>query len=223
MTPQEEEAVRRALTSTPPVGPVPDDVRDRLAGTLAALVAEQATATAAGSPVADLPVRRARRWPRVLLAAAAAAVVVAGVGTVLDDVGSDLGSAGGESTAGGTTSLDGGAQRNGAAEEGAPSDAVSPFRVGGEGGTPAYRTRLRSDRLDADVQRVLRTPASGTPADVLRGCRDPGVPGSRLVAVRLDGVPAVLAVRTRPDGVRSASVHGCRRDEVLARTALPPG
>ena len=99
MTPEQEEQVRRALAAAPPVEQLPTEVAARLDATLADLVAERAAGESGPEPgvVTSLEERRRRRWPGVLVAAAAVSVLAYGVGTTLGGVGLAGGSA--ESTA----------------------------------------------------------------------------------------------------------------------------
>lgn len=85
LTPQQSEAVRRALRAARHDAPVPDEVAARLDDRLAELVAERSSSVEP-SPVVDpapkvepvettvIPLRR-RRWPAVLAAAAAVTAV----------------------------------------------------------------------------------------------------------------------------------------------------
>jgi hypothetical protein len=84
LTPQQTDAVRRALRAARHDAPLPDDVASRLDATLAGLVAERASADDPDlAPV--VPLRR-RRWP-ALLAAAAAVTAIGLAGTQLVDRG----------------------------------------------------------------------------------------------------------------------------------------
>lgn len=88
LTPQQTDAVRRALRAARHDAPLPDDVAARLDATLAGLVADRAAgepalaAVAAAAPAdgSDRVVPLRRRWP-AFLAAAAAVTAIGLVGT----------------------------------------------------------------------------------------------------------------------------------------------
>lgn len=188
MTPEQEEAVRRALASEPAPGPMPRELADRLDAALSALasersasaVAEQRAASPVTSPSGPSGARR-RRWPGLLVAAASVAVLGVGVGIVAQDMsGSESadsatgtaatdesfreGGAGGDAGSGA-----GGADDNGPPET-APEDLPREEQaeaLGGAGLLLSVRerpARLRSDSLVTDLDRVLdsRTAAVST-------------------------------------------------------------
>ncbi len=185
MTPEQEEAVRRALASEPASGPMPRELADRLDAALSALasersasaVAEQRAASPVTSPsgpsgLSGLSGARRRRWPGLLVAAASVAVLGVGVGIVAQDMsGSESadsatgtaatdesfreGGAGGDAGRGA-----GGADDNGPPET-APEDLPREEQaeaLGGAGLLLSVRerpARLRSDSLVTDLDRVL--------------------------------------------------------------------
>ncbi len=99
---QEQELVRDLLASAAGPEPMPEDVRSRLDDVLADLVATRGADGAgdadssgdAGDPTppASLDARRRRRWPKVLVAAAAVSVLAYGAGVVGLDLMTDSGS-----------------------------------------------------------------------------------------------------------------------------------
>lgn len=237
MTPEEHEAVRRALAATPPVGPMPPDVVARMEATIAGLAAtrsaQAAQADLAERPaeVVDLEERRRRRWPRVLVAAASVAVVAYGVGTVLpglepqaETAATD--SAGGAAVDEGLNQSKGGAEV--APEDSSPGVAAAPELLG-----DGEVVELRSASLRRDVAGYLRQGfAAGGLSDRDSGRRYPREDGTCVLpdlresdevvaAARLDSRPATLVVR-EDAGKRVASVYWCGDGRtLLARTELP--
>lgn len=236
MTPEEQEAVRRALAATPPVGPMPPEVVARLEATITELAAVRSTPPTPPTPaeVADLEERRRRRWPKVLVAAASVAVLAYGVGAVLQDTGPQADTAMTEAGAGAAEESlrEGGTDDEGAAE-GAVPQAVEPELHE----APALLAegpvvRLREETLRRDVVRHLRqqrsSPAAGAALDELdtrRGgtCLLPEVGrGDTVLAARLDGRRATLVVRRAEAGSRVAQVYWCGDGRtLLAETEIP--
>ena len=177
LTPDEEATVARMLADA--AGPLrmPDDVVTRLDGVLADLERERSATT--GADVVELRARR--RWPRVLVAAAAVVVGGYAVGTVATQgtlSGSDdgmsaasdsAGSDGGSSSAdqpGATSQEDSGSDA--AAEE--PPDGLSaPEAASGQGTDGGSDTR--SERTDAMVLRTVRLSSDSFDVGVRRALR----------------------------------------------------
>jgi hypothetical protein len=258
----EADAHIRALLAELGSGPdgrsMPPEVAARLDDTLARLVAERGAGdenepepeTEPG--VDDLPdnvVPLRRRWLPALTAAAAA-VVVLGVGGVAAN---NLGVFGNEST----TAADGGASSStaggGDAATAGPQEGDS-----GEGGvvTAAGLPRLRSGSFDADVQGLLarRSPALATPEqpaapdasasagrsnqdkngdengdapkDLAQGLRSRGCPGPRITdgavpsPVRYDGRLAVLVIHPAQGGRQLVEAWDCGGVRRLATTTV---
>src|SRR4051794_23510778 len=82
LTSEEDLAVRRLLADAGGPVPTPPDVVARLDATLSRLVAERDAEGSEQATVTPLAVRR-RRWPKVLLAAAAVVVGGYGIGAVV--------------------------------------------------------------------------------------------------------------------------------------------
>lgn len=251
MTPEQEEQVRRALASAPPAGGLPPEVAARLDATLAGLVAERSAAGVAGAdgapesepaPVVALEERRRRRWPRLLVAAAAVSVLTYGVGTSLGGLQVSGGSA--ESTAARDETFAGGGSGAGADTDSlTPEDAPKALdgKVHADGARVLARkllvpgtVRLNGSSLREDVQRLVSSTLDG-PAnarepvptagqlDSLGGCDQPDTGrGDRIAAARLDGRRATLVVRKATDGTRVAEVYSCGDgSRLLAQTRLP--
>lgn len=250
MTPEEQEAVRRALAATPPEGPMPAEVVARLEATIADLAAVRhvepgptsGTETGAraepgtGAVVSDLEERRRRRWPRVLVAAASVAVLAYGVGAVLPDLGPQaetaMDSAGGQAAEDGDAEV-GGSTAGGAGPEAAepPPDQAAPELMRG-----GQVVLLREATLRRDVARHLSVEPAAALADgkadrvtAQRYTRRDGtcvVPevrgGDELHAARLDGRRATLVVRAAEGGSRVAQVYWCGDGRtLLAETEVP--
>jgi hypothetical protein len=221
----DEEQVRRALAASAANEPMPDDVVARLDDVLAGLVAERGRATQggddAGSPdVTELGDRRRRRWPQLLVAAAALGVVAVGVGTVVRSAG---GGSGESSSAGGQAAH---SQDHSTAGGSTESLKAAPVPVG-------PLPRLHSSSLHADVARLVNGrearaltdgPAARAPLPSRAACVLPAGPsGTRVVAVRLDGRRATLVLSPRHDGVREATVYSCGEAAPIGRTTVRPG
>lgn len=223
MTPEQEEAVRRALAATARAedDALPPEVAARLDDRLAGLVSdrsgrsERSLPTGARTGSRPQPSRAPRRWPRVL-AAAAAVVVVAGGGSA---VVRSLGGSGSASSSSASRAGSGpGPASAGPARSAA--GAAPPTAAGGEGGSPApgRLPDLRTATLHRDVQRAaaraaavghgnrLRPESAGRPPGA---CAVPSLaPGRRALAVRLDGRPATL-VLPRAAGPGVARIYPC--------------
>lgn len=228
----DEEAVRRLLAAS--AGPLetPPDVVHRLDEVLADLKAEPAGSrrdtdpaartTVGTAAVTNLAGRRTRRWPKVLVAAAAVSLLGVGLGNVMDDLG---GSASDSATAG---SAEGGAVAReqldaGAAVEDDDRDRAeaSPEQVVPSGGSAARSLpRLRTESVTVDAARILAfTPAVSADGDgpqllsersVVGSCLSPDLRrGDLAVAVRLDGERATLVFRAARDGRREVEVYPC--------------
>ena len=242
MTPEQEEAVRRALAAEPSPGPPPPEVVERLDETLAGLVAERASGAAGTTVTAGpTPLRpRRRRWPAALVAAASVAVLAVGVGVVLQDTspfvaGSDTAdTARSEDAAGGEAAPELAREPSGASSL---DTGGSDRRLLSLAPEPA---RLRSGSLTEDVEKVLarrQVPAttfdrevrpdddvSGPEASLaarqLARCALPdSSSGDLLVAARLDGERATLVLRRATGETRVAEVYACDdAGRLLART-----
>lgn len=243
LTPEQEDDVARLLADT--AGPVrmPADVAARLDDVLAGLVAERsdstgpATAPDSVEDADELARERARRrWPRVLLAAAA--VVVGGytVGTVASDglLSGSAESASGGADADSSTAQEDSLQADEYQEEnpgGGPvaGDVESAPEASDTGAMKLLRTvRLRPDTLERDVRRALRLLDAAPAASLSRQGTEladstcPGPPlgkRERSLPVRYDGGPAVLVAGPERGGVVGATVHSCE-GEILDRTRV---
>lgn len=241
MTPEEQEAVRRALAATPPAGPMPPEVVARLEATIADLTAVRAAEESAPEPggtVSDLEQRRRRRWPRVLVAAASVALVGYGVGAVVQDAAPNAETAASDSAAGGSadegeaeSSTDRDAGGDLTAEEVEPPAPLDAPRQLDEGRV----VTLGASTLRRDVLRHLRSQRSTVTADGLAEldakryarrdgtCTLPEVrDGDDVAAALLDGRRATLVVRAPSGGTRVAEVYWCGDGRtLLAETWVP--
>jgi hypothetical protein len=224
VTPEQEDAVRRALAATARAedpGPIPPAVADRLDDVLAELTGPRRAPVEQPDEVAA---RRRRRWPQAMVAAAAVCVIAAAGGAVLSQRsgggdGSSASSA--SSTSGGTTQ-----DHTAAGAEAAPSQpGPSAVASSATGMLRAPRLpRLRSSTLTHDVQALVvgqvdgvdaagRLPAPPT------GCEAPTVRrGERTIDVRLDGRPATLVLGPAGHGTRKAAVFSCHDPGVPTAT-----
>lgn len=202
---EDEERVRRELAAAPGPGSIPDDVAGRLDDVLAGLVRERSVEAVPPGPE---PSRR--RWPTLLVAAAAVAVLVLGVGTLVTSV------TGPRSAEQGAGSQAASAPQH----EGQPSapDAAGAF---GAFSRAAPVARLRSDTFQRDVQRLTDRLSAATPLDAPKAdgssrraprseCRrPPRPPGGRVLRVTLDGRAASLVLGPARDGTRVARAYSC--------------
>lgn len=214
LTRAQEEAVRRLLAGARETAPMPDDVAARLDAVLADLAGTTASAPAdaAGeaeeTPATVVPLRR-RRWPRLVLAAAAVTAVGLGTVQVLDRTGGGLGddSAPADSAGradGGTSELE--------VAEGHTLDAPAEPRDGdaavADDGPPVAGKKELGDRHDRR--------ATVTLTGLDRALQAEGLPPvGRLRTVGLTG-------RGRPHANGYAS-SGDRLDHVIARSAAVAG
>lgn len=197
----EEERVRRLLAGAGPE-PLPADVATRLDDTLAALARERRERREAGqAPSTERlpvePARTRRRWPMVLVAAAAVCLIALGAGDLVRS----------------------GVDSGGASSAGQAASQAKPGAAGAADGREALVAapplpRLHTPTLSADVARAARQHADGRldatagPAAV-RCAAPPHSPGDRVLLVRLDGDPASLVLGPVTDGHRAARLYPC--------------
>jgi hypothetical protein len=220
VTPEQEEAVRRALAAaahpvdhpegTDPEGghrpdpPVPPEVAARLDEVLDGLVAPRLAA-------------RRGRWRRaVAVAAAAAVIVVGGAAAVTGGFGSSPGS---DTSAGGSAdsrSTAGPSSRSGEAPTPSPKTGAEAPRTAREpralAADPAATPQLHRASLRRDVQRLVTAGRGAVPGRQLAqsGCLTPAtLPGEDRLAVRLDGRRASLVLGVPSGGLRTARVYSC--------------
>jgi hypothetical protein len=253
VTPEQEEQVRRALgaaahpgAAARPDPPMPPDVVDRLDTVLAELVAprvaasepagqtvNQTTGQPADQTADELAVRRRRRWPNALVAAATVAgITLAGVAIGTGGLGL-AGRSGGESTtAGGSTRTPSGDTATEARSRSTGSSPDTSTRrstgtptgaaTGGAGpaaprqprslaGQDAGTRSLRTPTLAGDVRRLVDRRTAPGPANGALACRRPPVhEGDRLLGVRLDGRLATLVLGPPVGGRQQARVYSCQ-------------
>lgn len=229
----EQEQVRRLLAAAagPDPEPMPQNVAGRLDDVLAGLVSERADApvttteegVAEGSVpedevtgVTQLASRRRRRWPQLLLAAAAVSVIALGVG--IDDLTSGQGDSSTSAEAPSVATQDNAAGGAGAAPERLGARSPEDAETNRDLSTPLPEAasdfpRLRTASLRADVQRVADFSLTAAMSDGLRrsgGCVLPETgAGDEWLPVRLDGESAVLVLRAPAGGRRTAEVFTC--------------
>lgn len=235
--PLDDAQVRDLLRSAHVGEPMPGDVAARLDDVLAGLAPSATT-----PPVAPvLPLRR-RLAPK-LLAAAAAVVLVGGVGVGLSQVTSGGGAD--ESAAGGQA-LDSGAE-----SESAPPAAPSPTttadkdvttldnrtlsRAEGPELREAARALVEGRRVSGDVFQDQSSPPqeaddgsrpdapTDTSAYSLADCPSPALAkeaGALREVVLVAAVPALLVVGPVADGVRPVELWNCESDTRLATDEL---
>jgi hypothetical protein len=232
LSPAEEAEVSRLLAEAGGPVPMPAAVEARLQVVLDELAAERA-----GEPEAERPtegasvvaLRTRRRWPRVLLAAAAVLVGGYGVGTAVQGSlsGSDEMTSADSSSAGSSGSTDsdllestpgdGALEEQGADagrdQDGAPKASSSYSRAAGT-------VRIRSERLDVGVRRALRVLAGTQTLAELDSRTNLGDPGCRpteaaadntgeVLPVRYDRRPAVLVTRPLEGRLVEVTVYSC--------------
>jgi len=234
LTPEEEAEVSSVLSGLAGPLPTPPDVVARVEETLADLRVGAAGTRAATAPSAPgrppagvsspHPVRtvppRRRRWPRVLLAAAAVVVGGYSVGNLLTSgvmSGSDTaGEAGTDSAVPGAS---GGGGGGGAGEESAQDElgARLPTRVPG--------VTLGARDFAADVRRELprlRAAADGSAGAAARCTVPPLDRRDQWYLVQFEGQAASLVLNRTSGGTLEASAFSCRSAAELARADLRP-
>lgn len=215
LDPAQEQAVSDLLAGARAERSVPADVSARLDDVLAGLVADRAGVDLAG--------RRRRRWPGLLVAAAAVTVVGLGLGNVLETgLGGAADQSGGAGVASDESQVEAGPEADAPAGARAETDdgaaagpKVSPDSPLAGSTDPVRRLmRLRSDSLALDVQRLaefaLVTDQGRSAPQALAACARPeAARNAEVLAVRFDGAPATLVLRAPQDGVRRADVYAC--------------
>jgi hypothetical protein len=230
VTPEQEEQVRRALRATAQAdqpAKMPREVADRLDEVLADLTGPMGRSKDhVGTGHDELAARRKRRWPNVIVAAAAVAVIAAaGAAVATGGFGSLSGqgdSTNAEKAASSRTSSKADDNTDGKADEKAGSAPSSAPSGGGRRGLteksgPGALPLLHTSTLSADVQALLRARRGvgnlqapralpEAPADCARPFTGRG---ASLFVVRLDGRPATLVVGPARDGERRARIYSC--------------
>jgi hypothetical protein len=239
LTADEEREVAALLADAVGRGPVPTppDVAARLDDVLAGLVAERTAAAAhpepatvepSGATVVALDSRR-RRWPRVLLAAAAVVGGGYGVSNLVGDgsITADSSSAG-SADSGGDSADDSAGGGNGSGPD------VELLQDGRDEASPmSVAPPVRPEHLDGDVRRVVRRfgdrPAvgSGSTGGGTGEAPDCPVPRLRdtqqLYVVQFRGAPAGLVRGPRHAGQVDVTIYSCRTGGVqLSRSVTAP-
>lgn len=241
--PAAEAAVQRMLADAGGPEPMPPEVAARLDDVLLELAQgrAQGSTSTAGDAVVELRARR--RWPRLLLAAAAVVVGGYGVGTVLTQgtlSGSETPESAMSTESGGSDTLladeepgrgqlrrdddrtSGQVEERQANKVESPGDALdlapeATTRVQGYSALLAGRVRLRSDELETDVRRALRVLDREPTATLDQRTADAERRAtSGCPASPLSGRERALPVRY--DGERAVLVAGPERDGVVEVT-----
>jgi hypothetical protein len=225
MTPEQEEEVRRALAAAAnDRTPIPADVGGRLDDVLADLVAaRQREPLGEGTGATDE--RGARRWPRVLVAAAVVCLMALGSLAVRRSVTS--GDTDAPSSASAPATADKGAGSIDETASGAPA-APSAGSSRGLAQEVLPPPRLHRATLQRDLRRVAaavplsesgRTPLAQRP-DGITACRTPSRGrDADVVAVLLDEEPATLVLGPPRNGTRQALVYACSDVSVPVATS----
>jgi hypothetical protein len=228
-SPSEQEQVSRLLAAAGgPPPELPHDVADRLDDVLAGLVADRETGPDPADEVAgvtELAPRRRRRWPQLLVAAAAVSVLGIGLGNVVQpaqEEASTADSAGALAEDPRATQRENGVEGSAPQESGSDSEpapqVTSERSVAKELSRPDRQPRLQSESLAVDVQRIeefgLAVPVADTQRQWAEACVRPETDaGAEWLPVRLDGEPAVLVLGAPADGRRTAEVFTCDEDD----------
>jgi hypothetical protein len=239
---ESEDQVSRLLAAAagpPAETQVPEDVAHRLDDVLAGLVSERIPSATGPVPPDEVtgvtqldPHRRRKRWPQLLVAAAAVSVIGIGVGNLLGDAQPEAssGASSADAVHGGELERGGIAEGGDTAEDGSRAEADKPADSDSANGQVAPEVqrdndptalserplppRLRTSSLTVDLQRIeafsLAVPVSDTPGRWSRACVQPRTGrGDEWLPVRLDGERAVLVLRPPADGRRTADVFTC--------------
>lgn len=222
----EQEQVSRLLAAAGgPPPELPGDVAERLDDVLAGLVSDREAEPVPADEVAgvtELAPRRRRRWPQLLVAAAAVSVLGIGLGNLVQPGQQEAMTA---DSAGSVEEEPRAAQREDAGGESAPQDAETTSErsaaedqdgreLTGALDRRATPPRLQSESLAVDVQRIEDFGLAVAVADTQRQWADACVrpatdAGAAWLPVRLDGEPAVLVLGEPVDGRRTAEVFTC--------------
>ena len=223
LDPDDEQSLRDLLRSAHGAPSMPSDVAGRLDEVLAGLAAER---TGSAPAVVELAERRNRRWPKVLVAAAAVSVIGLGVVNSLGNLGSgdDTRVTTAEDAAGGDARPEAATDGTTGAEPDSAPGALTKRKDTDQ--RLSELQRLLSASLPGDAQRLadLALPVAAV-ADSLRSgtasCEAPETgQGDQLFAVRLDEEPATIVFRKAENGVRQTDVYPCENPEEPAGTTF---
>jgi hypothetical protein len=227
---QEQGQVSRLLAAAGgPPPELPHDVAARLDDVLAGLVADRDAGPVPADEVTgvtQIAPRRRRRWPQLLVAAAAVSVLGIGLGNVVQPGQEDATTA---DSAGSAADKPRVAQRENAVEGSAPLDSApqksesersaakdqdGPVLTGSLSELDRQRLRLQRESLTVDVQRIedfgLAVPVADTQRQWADACVRPETgAGAEWLPVRLDGDAAVLVLGAPAAGRRTAEVFTC--------------
>ena len=212
LTPDETEAVRRLLAEARHDEPLPADLAARLDEVLAGLVAGREEAEEP-APATVVPLRR-RRWPQVLVAAAAVTVLGYATATAVLNNGTsgDAGSTGETTSDNSAEDFGGGAEPD--VEAGAPQPSAptsGPLRGALREIDVRRLERLHEATLPQQLAQLLSTRTYATDSTTISAACGPIYEvedATRYVALYRSHVALVLAFPTR-DGVRRVDVYDC--------------
>lgn len=232
MNEQPDEVSRLLAAAGGPPPELPHDVAERLDDVLAGLVADREAGPVHADEVTgvtELATRRRRRWPQLLVAAAAVSVLGIGLGNIVEPGGPGQESAVTADSAGSLAEEPRAAERESAVENSAPLEAGSDPQTTSERSAGkdqdgreltgaldrrATPPRLQSESLAVDVQRIedfgFAVPVADSRRQWADACVRPETgAGAEWLPVRLDGEPAVLVLGAPADGRRTAEVFTC--------------
>jgi len=229
MNEQHDELSRLLAAAGGPPPELPHDVAERLDDVLAGLVADREAGPVPADEVTgvtELAPRRRRRWPQLLVAAAAVSVLGIGLGNIVQPGQQEAMTA---DSAGSVEEEPRAAQRENEVEGSAPLESGSDPQTTSERRAPkdqdgreltgaldrrATPPRLQSESLAVDVQRIedfgFAVPVADTRRQWADACVRPETDAdAEWLPVRLDGEPAVLVLGAPADGRRTAEVFTC--------------
>ena len=238
LTPEQEARVARLLADARVEEPMPPDVAARLDRVLEGLTGEPvAPPEQHQAPVIDLAARRRHRVRNLL--AAAAVVVVAGVGigqlVGSQDSSDDAGTAGGGSDAlESSEPREPGLAQNGSADKAQPAPGRHGEMTQEELRRLGEPPHITTASFASDVRRLqdrpgVRTDASSAYLDgsdlAARGmgysCSGADFGSGKLIAVHYNGSPAVLAYRPPSGETQTVDLLQCGSAQVLRSTTVP--
>jgi hypothetical protein len=217
LDPAEEARVRRLLAEARHVGPLPDDIADRLDAALVRLVDERAAPDAGRAAVVDLSARRRRRRVGAALVAAAATVVL---GVSLPSLTGGLSLGGADSQDAATSGQESAAEGPESQKDvdGAPGSASAPEE---EAAAPLMALpEVSADRFRRDAEAARdQAPAYDHQARAVSCAKLPA--DAKLVPVRYGGRDALL-VFGEPTGDRQrVDLYLCPEGEPVRSAIIP--
>lgn len=222
LTEEEEAQVSELLATSAPPLTMPGPVAARLDAVLADLVAQQESP--AQDDVVVVPITR-RRWPRLLVAAAAVSLFGYAGGTMLDRGGSDAGSPAADTADAESANPRAAGPQPAPAESGGAAERDEAGGQGGGAGGGAAKDLvglLESRLRDATA---LRRAAIGYSTDVFAakgaGCLTPVMrSGETSFVLSVEKARRVVVVLSPVGAAKQATVYPCRQPLFPVATAL---